>query len=267
MARILVIGLGGTIGSVKRESIGLDVNNLKILDHISCSDVEFIGCSPFSVLSENMSLDLWKKLISYIDSVDFDSYDGVIILHGSDTLAFTSSIIANAFPDKSIVLVAADKPIEDESSNGISNFNCAVQALEQGVSCPMVSYDGLMKADCITSADVRDCFVTIDKTLPPINSKVIYDKNILLIKSYVGIDARNYNFDGVDAVLVEMYHSATVSVDFASALEKIGKPVYYVTHKPSADYESASGIKNIITNCTAENAYARILLTNGNLVI
>ncbi len=267
MTRILVAGLGGTIGSVKRDSIGLDSNNLKILDFAKYSDVEFIGRSPFSVLSENMSTELWKKLISYIDSIDFDSFDGVIILHGSDTLAFTSSIIANAFPNEAIVFVAADKPIEDSGSNGISNFENAVTAIKNGIEFPMVSYDGLIKADCITSADVRDRFVSIDKTAEPLNSKIIYDKNILFIKSYVGADAENYNFDNVDAVLVEMYHSATVSVDFAKALKKSGKPVYYVTHKPGADYESAAGIKNIITNCTVENAYARILLTNGNLVI
>lgn len=267
MTKILVVGLGGTIGSVKKDSIGLDSNTLKILDSVSYSDVTLIGDSLFSVLSENMSIGLWKKLISYIDNIDFDSLDGIILLHGSDTLAFTSSMIANAFPDKSIVLVAADKPIEDESSNGIRNFDRAVQALKQGVNSPMVSYDGLFRADCITSADVRDRFISIDKTVQPLNSKIIYDKNLLLIESYVGINAKNYNFDNVDAVLVGMYHSATVSVDFAKALEKTGKPVYYVTHKPSADYETAAGIKNMITNCTMENAYARILLTNGNLVI
>lgn len=267
MTRILTIGLGGTIGSVKKDSIALDGNTLKILDCVHYDDVELVRDSPFSVLSENMTVELWKKLISYIDSIDFNSFDGVIILHGSDTLAYTSSLIANAFPDKSIVLTASDKPIEDENSNGIENFDCAVRALKQGVQYPVVSYDGLFRADCITSADVQDKFVSVDKTLPPLNSKVIYDKNILLINAYVGIDAKNYNFENVDAVLVNMYHSATVPSEFAKELEKTGKPVYYVTHKPSADYESTAGIKNIIKNCIAENAYARILLTNGNLMI
>lgn len=267
MTRILTVGLGGTIGSVKKDSIALDSNALKILDRVHYEDVELIGDSPFSVLSENMTVRLWKELISYIDSIDFCSFDSVIILHGSDTLAFTASIIANAFPDKSIVLTASDKPIEDESSNGIRNFEDAVLAVKHGVHSPMVSYDGLFKADCITSADVQDKFISIDKTLEPLNSKIIYDKNILLINAYVGINAGNYNFDYADAVLVNMYHSATVPCEFAHELAKTGKPVYYVTHKQSADYESTAGIKNIIKNCTPENAYARILLTNGKIMI
>ena len=112
MNKILVIGLGGTIGSVAGESISLDDNCLKILDVTEHTNVQFDTVSPFKVLSENMTKALWQKLIDCLDEVDFSKYKGVIILHGSDTLAFTSAIIANAFADKNIVLVASDKPVE-----------------------------------------------------------------------------------------------------------------------------------------------------------
>lgn len=261
MNKILVIGLGGTIGSVKKDSIGLDRNNLKILDYVSCDNTLFEGVSPFSVLSENMTIPLWKKLVEFIDSIDFSKYTGVIILHGSDTLAFTSSIIANAFPDEKIVLVAADKPIEDKDSNGISNFENAVWAIIKGIDSPLVSYDGIFRANCITSADINDRFVSINSTIPPVNSKTIYDKNILIINPYVGINLENYNLKTVDAVLVSMYHSATVPKDIVNFWEQSAVPVYFVTHKSSADYETAQELDNIIFGCTIENAYARLLLT------
>lgn len=262
--KILVIGLGGTIGSVKTDSIGLDKNNLKILDFCRRDGVEFIGISPFSILSENMCIDLWKQLIEFLEGIDFNQYRGVIILHGSDTLAYTAALIANAFPDKPIVFAAADKPVEDKDSNGIDNFNAAVDFIISGTNSVYVSYDKIMKAECVTSADIHDEFLSLEKTLPPIDSKIIYDKNILIVNPYVGINFKNYNLDNIDGVLICMYHSATVPNNTKAFCEKFTKqniPYYFVTHKASADYETARDIEPILFNCTVENAYARLLLT------
>ena len=55
MNKILVIGLGGTIGSVEGDSIGLDNNCLKILNTVEYDNVELEGVSPFKILSENMT--------------------------------------------------------------------------------------------------------------------------------------------------------------------------------------------------------------------
>lgn len=259
---ILVIGLGGTIGSIKADSIGLDENNLKILDYVKREEVEFVGASPFSVLSENMTIDLWKRLIAFLDEVDFNSYQGVIILHGSDTLSFTSSIIANAFPKKKIVFVASDKPLEDKTANGIKNFNSAVDFILSDCNDVFVSYDGIFKANQISSINIEEKLTSIEKTIPPVDSKIIYDKNILIVNSYVGIDMNNYNLDNVDAVLVGMFHSATAPSELVEFAKNTEKEVYFVTHKASADYETSTDIANIIYNSTIENAYARLLLTN-----
>jgi L-asparaginase len=263
---ILVIGLGGTIGSVKgKDSITLDKNNLKILDYCKRDDVEFKGVSPFSILSENMNIAKWRELISYLDDINFAKYDGVIILHGSDTLAYTSALIGNTFADEKIILVASDKPIEDKNSNAIDNFNNAVDVIVNSkITSPLVSYNGIFRADSITSADIHDTFLSLHTTLEPINSKVIYDKNILIVNPYVNIDYNNYNLDKVDCVLIGMYHSATVpsnTIEFCKKLESHSIRYNFVTHKQSADYETATELKNIIFNCTIENAYARMLLT------
>lgn len=262
--KILVIALGGTIGSVRKNSILLDKNNLKILDFCKREDAEFEGISPFSVLSENMCISLWKKLINNLSNVDFDKYKGIIILHGSDTLSYTAAIIANAFCDKNIVLTASDRPVEDENSNAIDNFNSAVDLILSGTKGVYVSYDGIYKADCISGADCNDKFSSIEKTLQPIGKNKLYDKNILIIHSYPSMNFKGYKTDDVDGVLINMFHSATVPESaevFCSELEEKGVPYYFVTHKGSADYETAQNLKNIIFNCTIENAFARMLLT------
>lgn len=262
MKSILVVALGGTIGSVKTESISLDENNLKILDYCRRDDVEFEGVSPFSVLSENMSISLWKKLIAFLNTVEFEEYTGVIILHGSDTLAYTSAIIGNAFCDENIVFVASDKPIEDKESNGIDNFNKAVDFIFTGTKGVYVSYNKIMPAMAVTSAGVDDEFDCISALCEPVRSRKIFDRNILVMHSYVGINIGNYNMNNADAVLIGMFHSATVPECLAEFAEKSDVPVCFVTHKASADYETAKGIKNIIYNSTIENAYAKLLLSN-----
>lgn len=261
--KILVVALGGTIGSVKGDSISLDDNTLKVLDFVENKSIQFDTARPFSILSECISFEHWQMLIDYLKDVDFSAYLGVIILHGSDTLAFTSSIIANAFPNEKIVLVASNKPIEDKNSNGIKNLNNAVEKIIMGISHPMVSYDGIYDADCITSANILDEFVAIKKTVEPLNRSNINNNNILIVKQYPNNNHNNYNLDNLDAVLIEMYHSATVNqhiLDFCKRLEKADIKYYFVTHQSSADYETANDLKNIIFNCTLENAYARLIL-------
>lgn len=259
--KILVVATGGTIGSVRNGTIVLDENNLKIIEHCKRENVELVGVSPYSVLSENIGVEHWRMLFDYLNSVDFDAFDGVIILHGSDTLAYTSAIIGNAFPNDSIVLVAADKPIEDEDSNGIYNFNLALDMLEKGITSPIVCYDDVHSALGITSADVNDIFFSIDTDLVPVCSRTIYEKSILIIKAYPTIDMSAYNFDNTDAVIVDMFHSATVPDGIKACARDCKAPFYFVTHKASADYDTAQDIDNIVYNCTVENAFARLLLT------
>ena len=260
MNKILVIGLGGTIGSVEGDSIGLDNNCLKILNTVEYDNVELEGVSPFKVLSENMTKALWQRLIDYLDSTDFSKYKGVIILHGSDTLAYTSSIIANAFYDKSILLVASDKPIEHPQSNARSNFDDAVRHILDGRGGVYVSYNGIKKGNCISSADINDEFRTVANAPEPTGKKKISNKNVLIIRPYVSIDTSCYSLDGVDEVLIEMYHSATVPDSVKKFAGNLNIPYHFVTHKESADYETAQDISNIIFGTTIENAYAMTIL-------
>lgn len=259
MKKILVVALGGTIGSIWGNKITPDKNPLKVLDYYK-GNAEFECVLPFVCLSENMTRKLWRRLIDCLNGIDWEKYEGIIILHGSDTLAYTSAIIANAFWDKNIVLVAADKPIECKESNGIKNFEAAVEHLLSHKNGVYVSYNGIKKGDCMTSADVNDEFKCIKSTIPPAKKKKVSNKNVLIIKPFVGINLKSINSDLLDGVIFEMYHSATVPKEIIEFSSKLNCPYIFVTHKKSADYESAIGIKNIVFECTVENAYAHMIL-------
>ena len=260
MTKILVIALGGTIGSVMTDNISLDKNSFKILDYVKDGSVEFSTLSPFAVLSENINTALWKKLIACIDNAKIAQYDGVIILHGSDTLSYTSALIGNA----RIVLTAADKPLEDKKSNGVKNFKSAVEIIKnKKISHPMTVYDGIFDAIAITGADVEDKFRTVLPAPTPLGKKIICNKNILIIKVYPGFDAKNYNFANADGVIFTMYHSATVPSGVKGALKMLDNqkiPYRFVTHRQSADYETAKDLEKIEFSTTIENAYISSIL-------
>ena len=74
------------------------------------------------------------------------------------------------------------------------------------------------------------------------------------------MDFGAYNLDDVDEVLIEMYHSATVPDSAKKFAKSLNIPYHFVTHKMSADYETAQDIENIIFGTTIENAYAMSIL-------
>lgn len=261
MKRIMVIGTGGTIACTAKNCIQLDAP-FKVLDSVQFDDIAFECFSPFSILSENIGLHHWEILVQYLENFDFSDYLGVIILHGSDTLAYTAAIIGNLFYDKRIVLTASDKPIEDKSANGIANFRNAVLQLEKSEGV-FVSYDGIHNPLAITSADSRDKFVDIEKHRPPCGKAKLQNRNILVLPCLPNTNYGNYMLGGVDLVLHEMYHSATAPENvtaFIKSCKKRGIPFYFVTAKNSADYESAKDFENILFNSTLEDAYAKALL-------
>lgn len=263
MKRILVIGTGGTIGSV-RDGVIRPGNPFSVIGAAGCNDADFECASPFSVLSENICFSLWEQLTDFLNALDFSRYAGVIILHGSDTLAYTGALLANMFCDRSICLVASNKPIGEPGSNGEENFRAAVDFLRKKGRGVVISYDGIRPADCTVSADEGDAFLTAGKPQPRIENPVFTPKNILVIRPYVNMSYDCYSLDGVDAVLHTMYHSATAphtAADFARKCSDSGVFFSFVTTKSRAEYESAAAFNNIIFDCTVENAYARLLLT------
>ncbi len=129
--KILVIFTGGTIGSSWTDSqISPDTANSYFLlkSYSNESKVVFETDQPFSILSENMDAEHLIKLYNCIKSHNIQSYDGIIVTHGTDTLQYTSSFLSYAFGLCSvpIVLVSANYPLTDNRTNGHINFSSAV---------------------------------------------------------------------------------------------------------------------------------------------
>lgn len=134
--KILTILTGGTIGSVERDhTIDVSSSRSKITHmykSLKNDDTEFETVSPLNILSENMSAFGWNSLMVCLNKIDFKAYGGVILTHGSDTLSYTSALLAVCFAhiETPLVLVGADYPLDDEKSNGLQNFSAAVELIK-----------------------------------------------------------------------------------------------------------------------------------------
>lgn len=131
---ILVIFTGGTIGSKKQEhaidvydSAGYELINL-YRNLPGARNVALKTQQPLNILSENLIPDDWLTLISCLNEVDFASYRGIIITHGSDTIPYTAACISYVFRHAPIpiVLTASNYPLGHPQSNGLRNFANAI---------------------------------------------------------------------------------------------------------------------------------------------
>ena len=137
--KILVVFTGGTIGSTVKNGIA-DVSGeaSKILLDI-CSDydnAEFEYLSPFNILSENANCGTLTAICNFMLDIDYEKYDGVIITHGSDTLAYTSAMLGLvlSWVKIPVVITAADYVLTLPQSNGTENFKASIDFISDFVN-------------------------------------------------------------------------------------------------------------------------------------
>ena len=92
------------------------------------SDIEFTFETLEPVIdSSDITPEAWKRIAQKIEE-NYKENDGFIIIHGTDTLAYTSSALSFVFEnlDKPIVLTGAQLPIFHPRTDGIVNLSNAI---------------------------------------------------------------------------------------------------------------------------------------------
>ena len=143
--KILLIYTGGTIGMVKdkKKNTLIPFNFDKLLKAVPEINSEEIYLDNIStknpIDSSNMNSDNWIEIVSLIEN-NYDSYDGFVVLHGTDTMANTAAVLASAKLNKTIVLTGAMIPYKFGASDAFFNLGNAlafVQVLPDGVYIAM----------------------------------------------------------------------------------------------------------------------------------
>jgi L-asparaginase len=116
--RILIIYTGGTIGMMKehRNHTLVPVNFKEIIRqvpellHLNCK-IDF-HASHKPIDSSNVQPDFWEELAGVIKK-KYNQYNGFVILHGTDTMAYTASALSFMLQnlDKPVILTGSQVPV------------------------------------------------------------------------------------------------------------------------------------------------------------
>ena len=132
--RILIIYTGGTIGMIndpvtdmlKPFDFDQIFNEVPELKKIKCSLDAVSFKHPID--SSNMNPEIWKRIGDYIWK-NYEKYNGFVILHGSDTMAYTASAMSFMFRNlnKPIVFTGSQLPIGTIRTDGKENLITAIE--------------------------------------------------------------------------------------------------------------------------------------------
>ena len=132
--KILIIYTGGTIGMITEPSNSV----LKPFDFDQITqeipELKKIKCSLDAVSfknpidSSNMNFASWKKMGDFIWK-NYDNYDGFVVLHGSDTMAYSASALSFMFRNltKPIIFTGSQLPIGTIRTDGKENLITAIE--------------------------------------------------------------------------------------------------------------------------------------------
>ena len=132
--RILIIYTGGTIGMIEdQETKALrpfdfshlmeNVPKVKMLDY----EIDNFQFHP-PIDSSDMSIAHWQQMARIIDG-NYNRYDGFVVLHGTDTMAYTSSALSFMLEGlaKPVIITGSQLPIGEVRTDGEENLITALQ--------------------------------------------------------------------------------------------------------------------------------------------
>lgn len=143
--KIFVLYTGGTIG-MRQGSGGLEPDTALVgraLAPFSADmDFDWHVCTPL-IDSSAVTVQNWCDWLSLLED-RLPHYDGVLVLHGTDTMAYTANMLAFALRglDKPVVMTGSQRPYDAQGSDAQRNLATAVAAFELSLPQVSIAFDG-----------------------------------------------------------------------------------------------------------------------------
>jgi L-asparaginase len=134
MCQILIIYTGGTIGMVSdpKTKTLVPINFEQIMENVP--ELERLNCRikvhSFEDIidSSNMSPAIWSRLAGLIEK-NYNDVDGFVILHGSDTMAYSASALSFMLENlsKPVIFTGSQLPISAIRTDAKENLMTAIE--------------------------------------------------------------------------------------------------------------------------------------------
>lgn len=276
---ILIIYTGGTIGMINDPKTGqlISFDFKHIFNHVP--ELERLNVSLTTISfekpidSSEINPTYWKEIADMVIE-NYEKYDGFVILHGSDTMAYTSSALSFMLQDlsKPVILTGSQLPIGTIRTDGKENLITAIEiaaakdennlpmiqevavyfeySLYRGNRCSKISanqfeafrspnYSKLAVAGIDIAYKKEKLFRSAKKQITDFTA---FDNRVALLKIFPGFPASVYsdlfNIDKVKGIILETFGAGNAPSDakFRSLIK---------------DYIEQGGIILNITQCNS----------------
>ncbi len=271
MKKIVILTTGGTISSVmSNEGLIPSNSNIRIENLVKSYDDVIIDIKEVMVLdSSNIQPEEWKIIASSINE-NMENYDGIIITHGTDTMAYTTSMMSFMIqnPTKPIVFTGSQLPITNPLTDAISNLRDAIAMALSSYKGIYLAFDRKIILGC-RAVKVRTkgfkAFESINSeplgyidsqglnirkyALPKFKDEYLFDDtidtNVFLLKLTPATNPNIIDFliqSNIKGIIIEAYGSGGMSFirrDFISKIKKAREANIIVVVTSQCLYEKA----------------------------
>jgi glutamyl-tRNA(Gln) amidotransferase subunit D len=184
LPQVVILSTGGTIASRVDYRTGAVRSALSANDLYGVvpelSDIALVKTEiVFSIYSENLTQKHWSQLAQKVAEHIAQGTDGVVIPHGTDTMAYTAAALSFALQNLPVpvILVGAQRSSDRPSSDAATNLIAAVQAAtrapfaEVGLAMHEALSDTAIAINRGTK--VRKCHTSRRDTFKPVNATPI----------------------------------------------------------------------------------------------
>ena len=145
--KICIIYTGGTIGMTAGKNgyepsdrlLAESLEDIKDLSKPGMPELEVIQFSPL-LDSSNMGIQEWNRIGRTIEQ-NYDRFDGFVVLHGTDTMAYSASALSFMLENlrKPVVFTGSQIPLCEVRSDGYNNI----------ITSLIIAADGIVNEVCI----------------------------------------------------------------------------------------------------------------------
>ncbi len=232
MKRVLIIYTGGTIGMTRTENgyaprAGYFRAALDAIPDLRAPEMpewEFYELSPL-LDSSNMTVREWNCIAELI-AQKYDDYDGFVVLHGTDTMAYTASALSFMLGglDKPVVLTGSQIPLCEIRSDGRDNLITALLIAGEGIVREVCLYFGgkLLRGNRATkySADGLIAFISPNyPSLAEAGISIKYNETALLPRQEGGLKLQT--LDNIPIGVIKVFPGIQFSLFEAIMTEKL----------------------------------------------
>ncbi len=244
--KILIIYTGGTIGMIENpETHALqpfdfshlmdNVPKVKKLDY----DIDNIQFDP-PIDSSNMNPSHWRDIAEAIER-NYDNFDGFVVLHGTDTMAYTASALSFMLEnlDKPVIITGSQLPIGEVRTDGEENLITALQVaaatnkdnrprvpevailfenyLWRGNRATKMSADNFSAFKSFNYPELAEIGLDIEYNIPylrtipskPLKVCTDMDTNVMFLELYPGLSEQTLNYllhtPGIKGIVLKTY--------------------------------------------------------------